>query len=71
MRYTDPWDAENRGRSILPEQRNYELGRRRYEQRIPIVMVDHPQKHTSSGKRWPQSKMSNNQNKRNKTVIIC
>lgn len=66
-----PWHAKNRGRSILPEQRKYELGGKRYEQQIPTEMVDHPDKHTSSANRWLQSRVSNNQNRRTETVRIC
>lgn len=51
--YTDLWDTENRGRSILSEQRKYELGGRRYEQRLSTAITDHPHKHISSAKRRP------------------
>ena len=53
MSYTDPSDTENRGRSILSEQRKYEFGGRRYEQRLSIAIIDHPHKHISSAKRRP------------------
>ena len=38
--YTDPWNAENRGKSTLSEQRKNELGGRKYAQQIPIEIVN-------------------------------
>lgn len=37
---------------IVPEQKEYERGGRRYEQKIPTEIVGHLYKHTSLANRW-------------------